>query len=363
MERDYKYAVYIGRFQPFHNGHLDIVKNGLKIADKVVILVGSTGSAPNIRNPWSFEERKWMILASLAHELGKESGRVSVLGIRDYFYNENTWITQVQAKIDQVTEGDESVALIGSFKDASSYYLKYFPEWEFVPAEFDKTSLGISSTAIRERLFRESFGEDWEGRVPDARRPEVIKLAEGMPAPVPVRGFLGEYVTTKDYVEMAKEHEFITKYKASWDVAPFPPIFVTTDAIVVCSGHVLVVERKRNPGKGLFALPGGFIKNNEKIQDSMLRELKEETKIKVDKIILESEIVASKVFDHPQRSLRGRTITHGYYIKLKDGKLPEVKGADDASRAFWMPLADVAVNESRFFEDHASIIHYFAGWS
>ena len=162
---------------------------------------------------------------------------------------------------------------------------------------------------------------------------------------------------------MCKEWDYINSYKASWASAPFPPMFVTTDAVVVQSGHVLVVERKHNPGKGLFAVPGGFVKENQKIEDSMLRELKEETRIRVDNQILRSEIVASKVFDHPLRSLRGRTISHGYYIKLKDGPLPEVRADDDASRAFWMPLMDVARYEDRFFEDHAHIITYFVGLS
>jgi bifunctional NMN adenylyltransferase/nudix hydrolase len=69
------------------------------------------------------------------------------------------------------------------------------------------------------------------------------------------------------------------------------------------------------------------------------------------------------VFDHPERSLRGRTITHAYHIKLKDGKLPEVKQGSDAKGAFWMPLMDVGRCEDKFFEDHAHIISYFVNKS
>ena len=90
-----------------------------------------------------------------------------------------------------------------------------------------------------------------------------------------------------------------------------------------------------------------------------MRELKEETRIQVDKLILESNIIESKVFDFPERSERGRTVTHGFYIKLKDGKLPIVRGGDDAAHAFWMPLADVIHHENKFFEDHAAIIQCF----
>ena len=66
-----------------------------------------------------------------------------------------------------------------------------------------------------------------------------------------------------------------------------------------------------------------------------------------------------KVFDFPGRSLRGRTITHAFYIKLKDGTLPEVGGSSDASKAFWLPLADAIKFENVFFEDHSQIVQSF----
>lgn len=51
-------------------------------------------------------------------------------------------------------------------------------------------------------------------------------------------------------------------------------------------------------------MPGGFINNNEHLQDAALRELKEETSIKVNIADLKKSIVESKVFDEPNRSLR-----------------------------------------------------------
>jgi bifunctional NMN adenylyltransferase/nudix hydrolase len=161
------------------------------------------------------------------------------------------------------------------------------------------------------------------------------------------------------YQDRCEEYKFIEDYKKQWANAPFPPTFVTTDAVVVQSGHVLVVRRKFNPGKGLIALPGGFIRGNEKIQSAAIRELKEETGIRVDAEDLVNNIVDNKVFDHPNRSLRGRTVTHAFYIRLKDGKLPHIKANDDAERAFWMPLADVVLLENEFYEDHAQIINCF----
>jgi bifunctional NMN adenylyltransferase/nudix hydrolase len=119
------------------------------------------------------------------------------------------------------------------------------------------------------------------------------------------------------------------------------------------------VKRKFNPGKGLYALPGGFLKQTETLEAGAIRELKEETGIKVHAPILKGHIIESKTFDHPGRSLRGRTITTAFYIKLPDGELPEVKGSDDAEVATWLPLMDVLGMEKEFFDDHSHIIRYF----
>jgi bifunctional NMN adenylyltransferase/nudix hydrolase len=171
-----------------------------------------------------------------------------------------------------------------------------------------------------------------------------------------------KWTETESFTRLKEEYNYLQDYKACWAVAPYPVTFVTADAVVIKSGHVLVVKRGGNPGKGLVALPGGFVNQNESLDAACLRELKEETKIKVstDKLIAARQ--ANHVFDHPQRSLRGRTITHAYLFDLgKEGNLPTVKGSDDAEEAFWMPIGDVYSNETAFFEDHRSIILYFLG--
>ncbi len=96
----------------------------------------------------------------------------------------------------------------------------------------------------------------------------------------------------------------------------------------------------------------------------MIRELKEETQIKVPAAVLRGSIKSTHAFDYPQRSQRGRTVTFAYFIELepslKDG-LPRVKGGDDAAKAFWLPLSALGEKEEEFFEDHVSIIRFFLG--
>lgn len=351
MKMDFRYAVVIGRFQPFHNGHLDLVNRGLEIADRVIIMVGSKGSAPSPKNPFSFDQRRHMI-ENVFH---RAEGRVHITGIRDYYNNDNAWLAGVQSASETFMGSypESSVALLGSYKDESSYYLNLFPQWHFEHVRARE----ISGTDIRGQMFDYKFMPNWEGAA--SCPPDIELLRESIPEAV--FSYLKDWVKTSQYGALAKEWQFIKGYKESWEVAPFPPIFVTADAIVVCSGHVLVVKRKINPGKGLYALPGGFIGQYERIQDAALRELKEETGIMVDKLILDSAIENSHVFDYPHRSQRGRTITHGFYIKLKDGKLPTVKAGDDAAEAIWLPLWDAMQAEEKFFEDHLHILNYFIG--
>jgi bifunctional NMN adenylyltransferase/nudix hydrolase len=65
------------------------------------------------------------------------------------------------------------------------------------------------------------------------------------------------------------------------------------------------------------------------------------------------------VFDDPNRSLRGRTITNAYLIKLDDSeKLPRVKGGDDAAKAKWISLTDFEEMQQYMFDDHFFIANH-----
>lgn len=352
MEKDYKLAVFIGRFQPFHKGHLKVAMRGLELADKLLVIVGSSESARNIKNPFTAEEREKMIWNSLS----PVDFRLTTRHMRDYYYSDDVWIANVQAIVSEHSTPGDQVVLMGNFKDAGSFFLNLFPQWD---VELVKPAPNeINGTDIRDTLFNVPFEIEHDGIAKIKRtRLQEIQLKEDVPKPV--FEFLKEYKETMNYAEMLEEYKHVSEYKASWDSAPFPPTFVTVDAVVICSGHVLVIKRGFNPGKGLYALPGGFIKPNETIENAMLRELKEETGIRVDKIILKSEIRGSRVFDYPDRSLRGRTITHAFHIGLNKSILPEIKASSDAEGAQWMPLMDVIKNEREFFEDHASIIEAF----
>lgn len=340
MSYEYEYAVFIGRFQPFHNGHLEIVEAALKKAKNLIVVVGSARSGRNIKNPWNFHERVSMISGSLP----QYQGRLHFVPMRDYYYNDQLWLAELHQKVREITDGSDAIALVGQYSDESSYYLNMFPQWDFIPCH---TENKMHATEIRSAYFQGTYNY---ANVP-MYVASMMQTYISDDKHVPVPGFSN----------LKEEYEFTDKYKKSWSSAPFVPTFVTTDAVVIQSGHVLLVKRKFNPGKGKWALPGGFIKANERIIDCAVRELYEETKLLVPKEVTRANIVGEPhVFDYPGRSLRGRTITHAICVHFKDDyRLPECKGADDAEKAQWVPIGDLRLMEEDFYEDHLSIIEYW----
>ena len=342
----YDILVYIGRFQPFHLGHKSIIDKALTLSKEVVIVVGSSFSSRSIKNPFTFEERKDMILGSI--ENYNDRNKIKIVPVRDYRYNNQKWITAVQSAVSAATKWYDKpkIGLIGYSKDQSSFYLKMFPNWGNIEAP---NYQGINATDIRNKVLRGGL-TNFTTIMPPYSNQVLNQVL-----------YVYEYGDTTDVGDcLFEEFEMIQKYKESWKAAPYPPTFVTVDAVVIQSGHILLVKRKASPGKGLWALPGGFINQSETLLDASIRELKEETRLKVPTPVLKGSIKNQHTFDDPGRSTRGRTITTAFHFELGDStSLPKVTGADDAEKAVWVPLSKI--NPCEMYEDHYDIIDYFVG--
>lgn len=349
----YDFGIFIGRFQPLHIGHEHVITRTLEKVERLIVLVGSANVARDPRNPFTYTEREAMLRSAFRHEIAQ--GRLIIAPIDDRLYSDTAWVAQVQRQVRALvlehgnqhgfkTHGirDFRVALTGYGKDASSYYLKLFPEWENL--QIDSQYGTFSSSDVRTRYFQ---------RIPDV--PGAI-LSSG------VAEFLRAFMLGEPFRSLLEEAEYLADYPKQWGAGPF----VTADAVVVQSGHILLVERGRAPGKGLLALPGGFVDPAERIRDAAIRELREETAISDGKGQIPPAMLASfiedartRVFDAPNRSLRGRIITHAFLFRLPERrKLFAVKGGDDAAHARWYRFGDLATE--MLFEDHWSIIEEMA---
>ena len=89
-------GLFVGRFQPFHLGHLEAVKWVLERCEKVTIVVGSSQESFTMRNPFTYEERKHLIKSSLNKE-GIEQRRYEIIGVSDVFDCER-WVKDIRKK-------------------------------------------------------------------------------------------------------------------------------------------------------------------------------------------------------------------------------------------------------------------------
>jgi bifunctional NMN adenylyltransferase/nudix hydrolase len=340
MSKKYDMLVFIGRFSPMHNGHKAVINHARNISKQTMVIVGSSFAPRNTRNPFTFEERKRMIKSEFPTD------DVSVVPIVDYPYDDNKWVAAIQSLAygNMKWSADPvKIGLIGHSKDSSSYYLKIFPRWDNVevPVQRDAGGDVYNATEVRDIIFNSFYMPSDE--MPPSSFSELKRILTA---------------SVFEFDSVRHETDIMEKYKKSWENSPYPPIHHTTDTVVTQSGHVLLVKRKASPGKGQWALPGGFLNADERLREGAIRELKEETKIDIPIRVLNRAITEEKTFDHPYRSTRGRTITTAFHMDLGfSEKLPKVTAADDAEAVKWIEFAQVKREE--MFEDHYSILDYF----
>jgi bifunctional NMN adenylyltransferase/nudix hydrolase len=359
MNNKLDFMVYIGRFSPFHNGHLSVINEALSKAKQVIVCIGSANSPRTIKNPWTETERASMIISSLSSE---DQKRIRIQFIEDRLYQNAEWANLVRSAVRAILmdfyPGKPEKANVGLAlpeKDSTSWYVNLFPEWE-------KIKMGIlnpldeqplAATKIRELLLTGN-GHYISHAVPE-----------------PVYDFMKTFSKTDHFYMLKEEYVKGVDYERLYENSPkgHSINFFTADSIVIQGGHVLLVRRKNSPGKGLWALPGGHVNPNETAQEASLRELDEETNINIQKDVLNRCLVGEKLFDHPDRSMRARITKHNartatmtFCYKLDDSKpMPRVKAGDDAEEAWWFPIETVKNSMRReIFEDHMDLINYWA---
>lgn len=360
MNKSKSLTVFIGRFSPFHNGHAAVLKRALNTSKAVLVLIGSAGQARTTKNPFSYDERANMIRSYV--ECHTEPGadiNLKIKPLHDHPYSDQSWIREVQEAVEQVKNElvdviglNPTVYLTGSNRDSSTNYLNFFGDLflrdlvSVNSSEHDGTPIDLNATKIRNIMFQEP---SWHVGPKEQLSTFVPKTT---------LNFLSEFILGQDFQNLVKEFQYIEKYHKAWATAPYTPTFVTVDAVVIQSGHVLVNVRDNFPGKGLWALPGGFVEQDERLIDACVRELREETQIALAPAQLYGSIKSKEIFDNPTRSLRGRTITTAFAFKLDDTKpLPSVKPQrGEVQKVMWIPLNTALNQTENWFEDHHSIL-------
>ena len=143
-----KTALFIGRFQPFHNAHLSDVKMALKECSKVIIAIGSSQESGTKDNPFSYEERKEMLSDVLkAHKIFD----YDIIPVPD-INNDKKWVEHVEKVI-------PSFDIVYTGNDKTD---RLFKEKKIDVREITLIK-GINATEIRKRMVK---GGNWKELVP-----------------------------------------------------------------------------------------------------------------------------------------------------------------------------------------------------
>ncbi len=149
----YKVALFIGRFQPFHKGHLYSLEKCLEIADKVTIAVGSSQESGTESNPWGYKVRKQMV-CSVVMGLGVQNRIAKIVSCPDN-PSDKKWVSEIKkraGKFDVVVSNN--VWTLNAMKDEG---------YEVVESGlFNREEL----EGIKIREMMRKGDENWKLRVP-----------------------------------------------------------------------------------------------------------------------------------------------------------------------------------------------------
>lgn len=348
-----KLFVIVGRCQPFHNGQFHMIKQTLNLAEteeaQTLILVGSSNKSRSLKNPFTYLERRKMIVDNL-EDIGATDFHVRPLP--DFDYQDDRWLNNLHNIIKDFAkenikehhfipifvspDRDDDAQLRNSWKSGGG---------SVITSSYKYKGGNLSATMVRELLV-ENYTSDVED---DPTLRAVL--------PFYTRKFLDK---DKSGVQaLCREHSEMKHFKNLWKDTPYPVIFQATDAFVIDKeDNVLLIERGGAIGKGKYAMAGGYLEEGLTLEENMKKELLEETNLDLDKH--NHGILKSWTCDAPDRSGRGRIITTAFMVWLKDdliSDLVDLEAGDDAAHVIHTKLEDIKNGSVDLYSDHAGIIN------
>jgi nicotinamide-nucleotide adenylyltransferase len=145
-------GLYVGRFQPFHSGHLHAIMDALEEVDELVIVIGSAQYSHNVTNPFTAGERLVMIRKAL-EEAGIDDSRFWIVPIPDVHLH-MMWVSSLVGytpKFDLVYSNEPLTRRLFTEAGYKVKALRFFERKQY------------SSTLIREKMLK---NEGWEELVP-----------------------------------------------------------------------------------------------------------------------------------------------------------------------------------------------------
>lgn len=151
MEKKHQVGLYIGRFQPFHKGHLSIVRKALEECDTLVLAIGSAQASRTKRNPFSFEERKIFIWRSL----WSLNSRVVIVPIEDRaeYSDDSGWGQYVLDCVEKECGLRPTI----NFEGEEACRSTWFDGLDIDKVVVSREEIPFSGTKIREAILADDF--------------------------------------------------------------------------------------------------------------------------------------------------------------------------------------------------------------
>lgn len=153
-------GLLIGRFQPFHLGHIEALRFALSQVDNLWIGIGSSNKPTEKNNPFTADERKEMILSSIDNSI---SSRIQIYHIPD-FENHKTWIENIDLIV------PDFGVIFTNDELTQSLYSKRGKKISSVPLRERET---LSGTNIREKIISD---QNWYDLVPEGTKTVLQKI-------------------------------------------------------------------------------------------------------------------------------------------------------------------------------------------
>lgn len=327
-------AIVIMRAQPYHHGHDVLVAKAMNEADKVLIMLGGKGRPADHRNPFSYEQRVHML--SLCYP---DVDNLYSVNIEEFPHSDLNWREHVKRTVQAFAPGiaADDVVMVQNIKEGDPDITEGFPY--NIASQGHLVSMSettaISGTAIRDAMYRNS-----------PLSPELGIIES-------TKEFILNFLKTDRFSRMQVEYLAHLEQKSHYvDLEP-PPIFVTTDSLVLCQGHILFITLGGSHGRNTYALPGGHLGQQEELIECAEREVLEATGLSVSDV----PVLRRKLFSSPGRCSGYRSLTLAFRFDLVvDGSLPVVQTGCDTSHALWVPIEEIYGLKEKIVLDHFDII-------
>lgn len=321
-----KLSVVIGRFQPLHEGHVDLITRAKEEGEHVLVLVGSANQLPDFKNPLSYKER----LELLVTVVGNEGITYRPLPDQD---SDEQWESDVIGHVLSLEEDPTEVMIFCNSKDEETYRKSFL----FPVTTVD--NLDIDATSVRHAWYTKTL---WT--VEHQVHPYVMSK---LSTHYDLERLSNEYSTT------------VTMHSRKKEGHPFGnPMEPVSFAVIIQNGKLLTGRRNGARGKGQLGLCGGFVESSETTMEACIRETKEELGVDLGSLISQGQAVCmAQCVSENLGDLGVRTLGVNYLFVINpDVELLITEDGEETTGHEWLDIMAVCENKELLFFNHNQIV-------